>query len=150
MDKLIEGVDYFCHFVKFANRANPALTVVNPDGTYDVYFNTLYETERLREELPHELRHILERHFDVDISVERAERQADGEPLCIIGHTAPDRIPHFFSEDHFAKLLPPDGAIPLLESDYAHMKNMIFGPKPPFSEILDTIASLEEEIHSHA
>ena len=48
------------------------------------------------------------------------------------------------------KLLPPDGAIPLLESDYAHMKNMIFGPKPPFSEILDTIASLEEEIHSHA
>lgn len=102
MDKLIEGVDYFCHFVKFANRANPALTVVNPDGTYDIYFNTLYETERLREELPHELRHIQERHFDVDISVERAERQADGEPLCIIGHTAPDRIPHFFSEDHFA------------------------------------------------
>ena len=48
------------------------------------------------------------------------------------------------------KLLPPDSAIPLLESDYAHMKNMIFGPKPPFSEILDTIASLEEEIHSHA
>ncbi len=48
------------------------------------------------------------------------------------------------------KLLPPDGAIPPLESDYAHMKNMIFGPKPPFSEILDTIASLEEEIHSHA
>jgi len=48
------------------------------------------------------------------------------------------------------KLLTPDGAIPLLELDYAHMKNMIFGSKPPFSEILDTIASLEEGIHSHA
>ena len=48
------------------------------------------------------------------------------------------------------RLVPPDGAIPMLESDYAHMKNMIFGPKPPFSEILDTIARLEEEIHSHA
>ena len=48
------------------------------------------------------------------------------------------------------KLLPPDGAIPLLESDYARMKNMIFGPKPPFSEILGTIAGLEEEIHFRA
>ena len=47
-------------------------------------------------------------------------------------------------------LVPPNGAIPLLESDYAHMKNMIFGPKPPFSEILDAIARLEEEIHSRA
>ena len=45
-------------------------------------------------------------------------------------------------------LVPPSGAIPLLESDYAHMKNMIFGPKPPFLEILDTITRLEGEIHS--
>ena len=48
------------------------------------------------------------------------------------------------------KLVPPDGAIPVLELDYAHMKNMIFGLKPPFSEILDAIARLEEEIHAHA
>ena len=47
------------------------------------------------------------------------------------------------------RLVPPSGAISILESDYAHMKNMIFGPKPPFSEILDAIARLEEEIHSH-
>lgn len=47
-------------------------------------------------------------------------------------------------------LVPPNGAIPLLESDYAHMKNMIFGPKPSFLEILDAIARLEEEIHSRA
>ena len=48
------------------------------------------------------------------------------------------------------KLVPPDGAIPVLELDYAHMKNMIFGLKPPFSEILDAIARLEEEIHAYA
>ena len=46
------------------------------------------------------------------------------------------------------RLVPPDSAIPMLEADYAHMKNMIFGPKPPFTEILDTIACLEEEIHA--
>lgn len=48
------------------------------------------------------------------------------------------------------RLVPPNGAIPMLESDYAHMRNMIFGPTPPFSEILDAIACLEEEIRAHA
>ena len=37
-----------------------------------------------------------------------------------------------------------------LEQDYAHMKSMIFGPKPPFAEILETIAELENEIHGVA
>ena len=44
-------------------------------------------------------------------------------------------------------LLPPEGAMAALEQDYAHMKSMIFGPKPPFAEILETIAGLEREIH---
>lgn len=48
------------------------------------------------------------------------------------------------------KLVPPKSAIPILESDYAHMKNMIFGPKPLFAEILDAMVRLEEEIHSYA
>ena len=48
------------------------------------------------------------------------------------------------------KLVPPKSAIPILESDYAHMKNMIFGPKPLFAEILGAMARLEEEIHSYA
>lgn len=48
------------------------------------------------------------------------------------------------------RLLPPNGAIPALEQDYSHMKNMIFGPKPPFAEILDVLSNLEEEIHALA
>ena len=34
-----------------------------------------------------------------------------------------------------------------LETDYRHMQNMIFGPRPPFSEILETVCGLEREIH---
>ena len=44
-------------------------------------------------------------------------------------------------------LMPPDQALASLESDYAHMRNMIFGETPPFSEILECIGNLEKEIH---
>ena len=44
-------------------------------------------------------------------------------------------------------LNPPGHAIGALEADYRHMQNMIFGPRPAFSEILETIRHLESEIH---
>ena len=44
-------------------------------------------------------------------------------------------------------LMPPEYALSALESDYRHMQNMIFGPRPPFSEIVDTVRDLEAEIH---
>ena len=44
-------------------------------------------------------------------------------------------------------LMPPEHALSALESDYRHMQNMIFGPRPPFSEIVDTVRDLEAEIH---
>ena len=44
-------------------------------------------------------------------------------------------------------LMPPEHALAALEADYWHMQNMIFGPRPPFVEILDTIYELEAEIH---
>ena len=44
-------------------------------------------------------------------------------------------------------LVPPEHAKAALEADYRHMQNMIFGPHPPFSEILDTVRALEREIH---
>ena len=44
-------------------------------------------------------------------------------------------------------LMPPEHALAALEADYRHMQNMIFGPRPPFSEILDTVRELESEIH---
>jgi len=44
-------------------------------------------------------------------------------------------------------LMPPEHAMAELETDYHHMRNMIFGPRPPFSEILEAICDLEDEIH---
>lgn len=85
MAELIEGVDYHLFYIEFANRANPALTVLNADGTADIYLNTLYCRERLARELEHELRHLRDQHFHAEgVSIERAERQADGEPVDLI------------------------------------------------------------------
>ena len=44
-------------------------------------------------------------------------------------------------------LMPPEHARAALEADYRHMQNMIFGPRPPFSEILDAVRDLESAIH---
>ena len=99
---MIEGVDYFVHRVRFPNWANPAMTFPNDDGTYDIYLNTRYDDARLAEELEHELRHIKDEHFYVDIPVERAEAQADGAPINSAFHHAEGEIPHFFSEQSFA------------------------------------------------
>lgn len=44
-------------------------------------------------------------------------------------------------------LTPPEHAKAALEADYRHMQNMIFGPRPSFSKILETVRDLEMEIH---
>jgi hypothetical protein len=45
------------------------------------------------------------------------------------------------------RLMPPDECMAALESDYSHMQNMIYGHKPNFSEIMDSIKTLETEIN---
>ncbi len=45
------------------------------------------------------------------------------------------------------KLMPPEVCMSALESDYAHMQNMIYGHSPEFSEIMDSIRVLESEIN---
>jgi len=45
------------------------------------------------------------------------------------------------------RLLPPEYNIKKLEDDYEHMQNMIFGPRPGFNEMMDTLAKLENEIN---
>ena len=77
--ELIEGQDYHLHWVRFPNRANPAMLWQNPDGTYDVYINTLYwaEEDRMKAGFNHELRHILLQHFEITgLTMEEIERQA--------------------------------------------------------------------------
>ena len=46
------------------------------------------------------------------------------------------------------KLLPPEYNVKAYKDDYEHMKNMIYGKKPDFDEILAGIAKLEKEINN--
>lgn len=48
------------------------------------------------------------------------------------------------------RLMPPEDYVSILAEDYEHMKNMIFGEKPSFEEILDTLRKMEAEINSLA
>ena len=45
------------------------------------------------------------------------------------------------------KLVPDEAAIKDLSVDYEHMKDMIYGDKPSFDEIMNSIAELEKEIN---
>ena len=45
------------------------------------------------------------------------------------------------------RLMPPEKCLSSLERDYIHMQNMIYGYKPQFSEIMDSIKALEAEIN---
>jgi predicted nucleotidyltransferase component of viral defense system len=46
------------------------------------------------------------------------------------------------------RLMPPADFIIALESDYAHMQNMIYGHKPKFSDIMNCIQLMENEINN--
>lgn len=48
------------------------------------------------------------------------------------------------------RLVPSEAAINDLSVDYDHMKDMIYGEQPPFKQIMEGIARLEEEINSLA
>ena len=105
---LLEGQDYHLHFVRFPNRANRAQVWPNPDGTYDIYLNTLYfnEEDRLKASFQHELRHILLQHFEaVGIPIQQIEAEADGD------------VESKLSLHDF--LHPPDGMIPCFGSEEA-------------------------------
>jgi hypothetical protein len=45
------------------------------------------------------------------------------------------------------KLVPDEAAIKDLSVDYEHMKDMIYGIRPSFGEIMDCIKDLEVEIN---
>ena len=44
--------------------------------------------------------------------------------------------------------MPPEYNLAKLRADYDHMRNMLFGDKPSFEEIMDGIAKLETEINN--
>ena len=44
--------------------------------------------------------------------------------------------------------MPQESALKILRDDYRHMQSMLYGDKPSFDEILNTIEALEKEINS--
>ena len=46
------------------------------------------------------------------------------------------------------RLMPTERNLAILEDDYEHMQNMLFGAKPTFADILSGIEKLEKEINS--
>lgn len=99
---MIEGADYIIRPLRFPNRANKALVCVNDDGTFDIYVNTLFSEAEQMEAVKHELRHIEDEHFYVDIPIQQAERQADGESLMLPIFPPAGKIAHFRSQANFA------------------------------------------------
>ena len=45
------------------------------------------------------------------------------------------------------RLMPPEDCLPVLRADNEHMKNMIFGEKPEFEDVLEVIRTMEREIN---
>ena len=81
------------------------VTLPNDDGSFDVYINSRLSPARQQETLEHELRHIRQEHFYLDLPVERMERQADGEALNAVLHPPPGMLPCFDSEEALARWL---------------------------------------------
>ena len=103
---LVENADYFVRYLRFPNRANPSMVFVNDDGTFDIYLNTRFDKEFLREKLEHELRHLRDEHFFVDLPIQTIERQADGESvLAPVLNPPPGMIAQFRSQAALAHWL---------------------------------------------
>ncbi|MBR5948228.1 MAG: hypothetical protein IKZ82_06215 [Clostridia bacterium] len=97
---MTEGIDYFVRYVDFPNRANDGCTVVNDDGTYDIYLNTLYPREHLQKKLAHELRHLESSHFYTLLkTIDEIEEEADGELPDFMQPCPPGKIREFQSLD---------------------------------------------------
>lgn len=45
------------------------------------------------------------------------------------------------------RLMSPKDYVPVYAEDYEHMKNMIFGAKPSFEEIMGSLQRMEAEIN---
>ena len=81
------------------------VTLPNDDGSFDIYINARLSPARQQETLEHELRHIRHEHFYLDMTIDRMERQADGEALNIVLHPPAGMIPCFDSEEALARWL---------------------------------------------
>lgn len=96
--------DYFVRLIRLPLSVE-GVTVPNSDGTFSVYINELLPVERRNEVLEHELRHISQEHFYLDMPVAHMERQARGEPVNLALHPPAGQLVHFHSEKALAEYL---------------------------------------------
>lgn len=94
-------IDYYVRLVSLPTRVE-GVTVPNADGSFSVYINSALSEEKRADVLSHELRHIREEHFYLDMPVERMERQACGETLNPALHPPAGQIALFKSEKALA------------------------------------------------
>lgn len=90
-------IDYYVRLVALPTRVE-GVTVPNSDGSFSVYINSALSSAKREDVLAHELRHIREEHFYLDMPVERMERQACGERLNLALHPPAGQIAVFKSE----------------------------------------------------
>ena len=85
-------LEYYVRLVSLP-RAVEGVSVPNDDGSFDIYINSRLSPQQREETLEHELRHLKQEHFYLDLPLSRMERQADGEPLNVVLHP-PQLLPH--------------------------------------------------------
>ncbi len=100
--------DYFVKFVELPIRTE-GCTIPNPDGSYEIYINSLLCEKRQKEKLKHELEHIRSDHFYQDCkNIFLIESEANGIPLTTPAAPQPDLLNVFFEH--------PQGQIPCFKS----------------------------------
>lgn len=93
--------DYYVRFLPFPNRAARAATLVNGDGSYDIFVNTLFPESVQRKALEHELQHIRLSHLSARESVTLLEAAARGENVSqksICCYSPAGTFEHFVSK----------------------------------------------------
>ncbi len=84
--KFYRDVDYYLYFEDFPHMGVPGVTVLNTDGTVNIFINTLYKPEIQTRTVKHELRHMVLNHFFTDwLPIETKELEADetDDPNCV-------------------------------------------------------------------
>lgn len=100
--------DYFVKFVELPIRTE-GCTIPNPDGSFEIYINSLLCEKRQKEKLKHELEHIREDHFYQDCkNIFTIESEANKTPVAPPTTPEPDLLDVFFN--------PPSGQIACFKS----------------------------------
>lgn len=89
--------DYYLRLVELPRKVE-GVSVLNDDGSFDIYINSLLPPRRRQEVLEHELAHIRREHFYLDMPLSLMERQAEGEHVNVVLHPPEGLIPCFSSE----------------------------------------------------